>query len=757
MTELLGYADRRSVRPGDRVTLMISSDAGEVRADLVRFVDGSPDPESAPARWVPASPPMAVEGPAALQSAGHGSHADLPLPGGWDTQGRACLRLWFLSTTPPADPSKIADEASQSRMTGRSLPTEDRRQVIAAIGRGDGSAQLAVVIAADGRLTLELDGTPVCATTGIVIGRAWYGLLVAVDGASVSLQVSSHVGSWFTADHEERIDASREGWRLRDSDLLRLATWRTDTAEECFNGKIASPALSVHGAIDDPLPLLREDRPLPGALVGAWDPSLEPGSGRLMDRGPGGHHGHTVNLPTRAATGPFWRPGDGGRLTGQHDAVHFHADDVGDLGWRPTLSLDLPETLEGGVYAIRLTAQEQVMHVPLWVRPSRPRARVAYLASTNTYLAYANHRMFLGNSDLNHYIASHPVVPNDRDVLVLDRPYLGRSVYDLHDDGSGVCMASWARPLISFEPEARDFLAAGPRNYAADLYIVGWLERTGLGYDVVTDEDLDVDGQEALRPYEVVITGSHPEYWTRRMMDGLQAYLRSGGKLMYLGGNGFYWMTSLSADRSTIEVRRGQQGTRAWDSEPGEAVHASTGELGGLWRNLGLCPQSIVGVGMAAQGWGGGRGYRRLPDSFDPRVADFFEGIPADELIGNFGFVMCGAVGDEVDRMDRALGTPPQALHLATSQTLPDEYQLVVEEVRNMTPAFGGTLCDAVRSDMVWFDLPGGGEVFSVGSVSWAAALGWQDGDNNVDRLSSNVLRAFLGRREQATAADRAA
>jgi N,N-dimethylformamidase len=269
---------------------------------------------------------------------------------------------------------------------------------------------------------------------------------------------------------------------------------------------------------------------------------------------------------------------------------------------------------------------------------------------------------------------------------------------------------------------------------------------------VLTDEDLHAEGVDALRPYRVVITGSHPEYWSRPMIEALQGYLLSAGRLMYLGGNGFYWMTSLGTDRSFIEVRRGNQGTRAWDSEPGEGIHATTGELGGLWRNLGICPQALVGVGMAAQGWGGGRGYRRLPDSYDARVAPFFDGIGADETIGDFGFVMCGAVGDEVDRMDRALGTPPHALHLATSQTLPDEYQLVVEEVRNMTPGFGGSLCDAVRSDMVWFDLPGGGEVFSVGSVSWAAALGWRSGDNNVDRLSTNVLRTFLARARSAAA-----
>ncbi|MCB1487326.1 MAG: hypothetical protein KDJ88_07700 [Bauldia sp.] len=64
--------------------------------------------------------------------------------------------------------------------------------------------------------------------------------------------------------------------------------------------------------------------------------------------------------------------------------------------------------------------------------------------------------MFLGNDKLNHLIAAHPVVPNDSDVLVLEYPFLGRSVSNVHDDGSGVQMASWNRPLIRFEPAARE-------------------------------------------------------------------------------------------------------------------------------------------------------------------------------------------------------------------------------------------------------------------------------------------------------------
>ena len=39
----------------------------------------------------------------------------------------------------------------------------------------------------------------------------------------------------------------------------------------------------------------------------------------------------------------------------------------------------------------------------------------------------------------------------------------------------------------------------------------------------------------------------------------------------------------------------------------------------------------------------------------------------ATEIIGDFGLAMGGAAGDELDRLDFELGTPPQALLLASS------------------------------------------------------------------------------------------
>jgi N,N-dimethylformamidase len=724
---------------------MASSDAPAVRAELVQLLDGSPDPPASPAPTRSLEPGLVVEAPGRVQGATVGSRADLP----WHRDGAddpILVRCWFLATVPGTS-DRVTPGFGVEGIAGLSVP-QARRQVIWAIGPDAAERpSLAVVLESDGRLSLESSGTPVSTSVESVRPRAWYGLLVAIDQDRLSAVLTTRFGPWDTVGHHERLD--RRGMvRMADGPLLmRLASWRTDGPAETFDGKVASPGIAAARLLGDPSALLVEGAPLPTPVLARWDPHLEPGGDRIVDIGPRGHDGWTTNLPTRASTGPFWTARRGtASLTPAHDAVHFHRDDVGDLGWDTTHTLTLPTDLASAVYTIRLEAGDQRMHIPLFVRPMSPSAEVAFLAPTNTYLAYANHRLFVGGDEFTRRVATHPVEASGKETLVLDYPYLGRSTYDLHDDGSGVCLAAWNRPLISFEPEAKDFMTSGPRHFAADLYLVGWLRRSGLAFDVLTDEDLHVEGSDALSPHRVIVTGSHPEYWSRPMVEALQDYLRSGGKLMYMGGNGFYWMTGIAQDRSFIEVRRGQQGTRAWDSEPGESVTASGGELGGLWRTLGLPPQALVGVGMAAQGWGGGRGYRRLPDSFDGRVAEFFEGIEPDEIIGDFGFVMGGAVGDEVDRMDHALGTPPHALRLATSQTLPDQYQLVVEEVRNMIPAFGGTQCDLVRADMVWFDLPGGGEVFSVGSMSWAAALGWRAGRNNVDRLSTNVLRTFLAR-----------
>jgi N,N-dimethylformamidase len=50
---------------------------------------------------------------------------------------------------------------------------------------------------------------------------------------------------------------------------------------------------------------------------------------------------------------------------------------------------------------------------------------------------------------------------------------------------------------------------------------------------------------------------------------------------------------------------------------------------------------------------------------------------------------------------------------------------------------------DRVRADMVYFEYPSGGAVFSTGSVSWSGCLFFNGYNNNVSRITENVLREF--------------
>jgi N,N-dimethylformamidase len=263
-------------------------------------------------------------------------------------------------------------------------------------------------------------------------------------------------------------------------------------------------------------------------------------------------------------------------------------------------------------------------------------------------------------------------------------------------------------------------------------------------YEVLTDEDLNREGLTALKPYRVVINGTHCEYYSERMMDATEDYLAEGGRLLYLSGNGYYWVVGFRDDEPWVmEVRKLEAGSRAWQARAGEHYLASTGERSGLWRHRNRAPQKLVGAGFTSEGMDNSVPFRRMPDSYHRSVAWIFQGVEGD-LIGDFGLAGGGAAGIEVDRYDLALGTPPHARILASSEPFTDNYPLVQEEIMFMVPGLGGTQHPLVRADMVYFTTPHKGAVFSASSIAWGSALPCKGFNNSVSRVMKNVLDAFL-------------
>ena len=489
---------------------------------------------------------------------------------------------------------------------------------------------------------------------------------------------------------------------------------------------------------------------IPDGSVAYWDTTAgftDTGIGnQIIDTGPHGLHADGVNRPVRAMTGWNWQGRDDSfRLNpSQYGGISFHEDALTDCRWQPVVSWTPSTMLKSGVYALRVRAGDKTDRIPVIVRPQSPRAKIAVQMSTFTYLAYANEHLSFDAQIAQAIVAHTPVISAD-DIEYNKLQEFGLSTYDHHSDGAGVCYSSWKRPIINIRPGYRMAGMTFPWALPADLSLLWWLEHAGYDYDLITDHDVHAEGVAALSPYKTVLNVTHPEYYSERMLDATEQYLTAGGRMMYLGGNGYYWVTSTVPDEpACIEVRKLDVGSRAWQADPGEGYLASTGERSGLWRSRGRAPQKLVGLGFTAEGMDRSEPFERMPDSFHKRVAWIFEGIGDEELIGDFGLALGGAAGVELDRYDLALGTPPHTLLLAASCGHTDNYPLVSEEISYAFPGRGGSQDPQVRGDMIYFSTLNNGAVFAAGSIAWSQALPCKGGDNNVATVMRNLLNAFI-------------
>jgi N,N-dimethylformamidase len=213
---------------------------------------------------------------------------------------------------------------------------------------------------------------------------------------------------------------------------------------------------------------------------------------------------------------------------------------------------------------------------------------------------------------------------------------------------------------------------------------------------------------------------------------------------MYMGGNGFYWRIAYHPSLpAVIEVRRSEDGTRAWDAEVGEYYHSFTGEYGGLWRRQNRAPNLLAGVGFISQGFDACSYYRLTEAAKDPRAGFIFAGV-SGPIVGDHGVLQGGAAGLEIDSYDPMLGSPPHALVVARSEKHSNTYELVNEEVRVAHGMTDGLISPLIHADMVFFETPNGGAVFSTGSIAYAGSLGDDGFDNAIARISTNVLNRFV-------------
>jgi hypothetical protein len=242
--------------------------------------------------------------------------------------------------------------------------------------------------------------------------------------------------------------------------------------------------------------------------------------------------------------------------------------------------------------------------------------------------------------------------------------------------------------------------------------LLGWLEDQGFAYDLYAEHQLHT-GVLDLDAYKVLIISVHPEYWSRDMYFRVKSWVHErGGRLMYLGGNGLN-SEIVFLDDATMVVR---------SHLPSEA-----GELGWINPDTGIFIESrfhrtveseanLTGVVTTDTG---------IMTSAPYKVLDadhwVFEntGLANGDLFGKESLherVMGGASGHETDKISPS--SPKNLIHLAK-----------------------GTNIDDGGADLIIYDTPSGGRVFSVGSITWVAGL---FPDPYVPIITRNVLVNFL-------------
>ena len=789
LLRITGYSDRCSVSAGDEITFYVHSEFNEpYRADIVRLINGDTNPEGPGFKEKVIRTPVNDTYRGVNQPVMAGSYIMVPPDRRMDLESLT-LCAYIFPTTPLSDTEGVA--VGEQAICGKWDA-----------GKNTGYG---LFINRDGEVEFRLGRGKVerFSTRKTLMRKVWYKVMVSYDAATgrgfiaqIPYLTATNGGHGMSMLHpREDTEAARNfsaaggPARTNDCPFMMAASaeqadcgraiygghyahlaepWSIPAHTQKFNGRIDRPRLARRAMNRAEIELLlaaprMEAVPteLRADIVAAWDFSANihdnAASTHIVDLSPNNLHGVGVNMPVRGMPGHNWSSHYMSYLHGpqEYGAIHFHDESVDDARWEPAFTLKIPQRMGSGVYAARLRVKgnstpDHEDYIPFFVRPptGTTTASIALVMSTHSYMAYANDNLSV-NSVIAQLLTGQVPLLQPEDLLLNQERGYGLGTYTSYRDGWGVDISSRLRPILNMRPKYLHVLSPSLWQFNADLHLVDWLHEMGYDVDIYTDEDVQREGVNLLGRYPLVLTGHHPEYISEQQMDAYHDYQLQGGRWMYLAANGFYWICQPHPNNPNIvEVRKGDNGTRAWTISPGEYCNAFDGKHGGLWRVRGRAMSKLLGVSFTSFGLTYSSYYRRAPDSELPECNWMFKGVSRDEPIGNFGLVGSGAAGLELDRYDLELGTPHRAFLLAHSEGHSDMFVSVTEEstfnARGYIPGGTGDTNPWTRADIVYYKTPNDGAVFSVGSMSWCGSLQHNNYDNNVSRIMQNTINGLL-------------
>lgn len=742
---IIGYCDPLSVAPGQEVRVFVSCDPAvpSYQAELVRFRAGAGRAAADNPDWQPV-PGYTGTYWARQQEVHPGSYAVIPDVRPILAGGEITLALLV-------------------QPTYQALAS----QVLAACGDPWAGHGFALVLDSELRPSLVGGSTPdETVTCPAPLQPGAWAVVLATFGGDAPVRVTagplagapswSHAGgSQVTLTPSSLTNGPADS--PQESDLI-LGAVRSPAgpARLHFTGRLESPMILAGQLSPDEAQALLAAGPASlddSRVRAAWDFSAGIGSWTITDLGPHARHGTLHNLPMRAVRGARWTGEhlDWQEAPEQYAAMHFLADALEDCGWDADAIWTIPDAAPSGFYAVRISSGAEHDFIPLFVRPPAPgeapasalppapapasAAKILLIAPTATYAAYGNSRFWWENP-IQEMVQDRLVEIGAEEQYLIAHPELGSSSYDCHLDGTDICYVSRRRPNLNMRPGH-----VRREGYTSDLDLVAWLDQLDVGYDVVTDEDLHRAGASLLRPYQVALTGTHPEYMSARMFDAIADWTTTdGGRLMYLGGNGFSSNVNFDAERPWImENRRVELWERGEEFQRSEAFNSTDGRRGGYFTASGRQPAAVTGVESATMGFDHSYPYVLGEAARRPEAAFVFEGVTGG-IIGDFGAIGGGVVGQEWD-------------NAAGHQFGPEHLILGSSRDHTLVPPLFGALRPDYHADLVLY-LRGSGAVFSVSSMAWCAALSHDHYANEIARITHNVLRRFLDPAPFATSGD---
>ncbi|HEY7143543.1 MAG TPA: N,N-dimethylformamidase beta subunit family domain-containing protein [Streptosporangiaceae bacterium] len=729
---IIGYCDPLSAAPGEQVSFYVSCapGIGQYQAELVRLRAGPPGWEATGPVCEPAG--CAGSYPGRAQQARPGSYAVIPGADGL-LAGDVTIAVLVQPTYQAGACQVLLSVADPWAGDGQGLALILDEQLRPALVTGPGPAA---------RLTCPV---PLALGTWTVLAATLRENAPARLSAGGLQRASAQPPGAGQPPGPGRPPATEQppgaGWAsvagaapglgpAAGTDLV-LAAVRSPAGRTRlhFTGRLEFPVVLDGAVSPDQAGALLAAGPgalAPGQARAAWDFAAGIGGWTITGLGPRARPGTLHNLPMRAVRGASWtgEHTDWKQAPGQYAAIHFLADALEDCQWDADFTWTIPAGTRSGYYAARITAGQHRDFIPVFVRPAGPPAPVLLIAPTATYAAYGNSR-FWWERPVQEMVQDALIDLGAEEQYLITAPELGASSYDNHLDGTDVCYVSRRRPNLNMRPGH-----VRREGYTSDLDLVAWLDQQGVSYDVVTDEDLHAAGAGLLAPYRVVLTGTHPEYMSAIEFDAISDWTAGGGRLMYLGGNGFAMNVTFSPERPWImENRRVELWERGEEVQRSEAFHAADGMRGGHLSASGRQAAAVTGVESATMGFDHSYPYRLGPAARRPEAAFVFAGV-SGEVIGDFGAIGGGVVGQE---WDNAAGHDLGPGHLILGSS----------HDHTFVPPMIGAIRPDYHADLVLY-FRGAGAAFSVSSMAWCAALSHDGYANEVARITGNVLRRFL-------------